>query len=156
MKNRLILIMRNILKRIQKGITYSLILPLVYLWSAQVSSLLTDLISPKITTTTQLEQLISTEREKVNPTNQSKIEIKLMPKNILYSGKATRLDNGNYIIEASFPYNEATIKHELYHIFRGHCDEIKDASKSLLQKGLKRIFYYEPTAKIYEVIGLQL
>jgi len=51
-------------------------------------------------------------------------------------------------LQREFYKTRSTVRHELYHIYRGDCEQELNA--------LRYIFIQEPRAKIYELTGLKL
>lgn len=69
-------------------------------------------------------------------------------------GKSRRFGN-TYIIQLNTAggKNDATLKHEVYHIADGHCDS---KTRNPLIFKLKYIFYWEPQSIMYEAFGWEL
>lgn len=108
--------------------------------------------SPNITTQSQLEELIKQERVKIDPENKSIIYSKLVEED---KGISRKLSDGKYsIFLGGIGANESTLRHELYHILDGHCEDgLEDGSN--LKKFVKYLFHDELQATIYQSTGLK-
>jgi len=115
-------------------------------------STISNKLSPKINSQTQLEEVVEREKKKLDPLNKFNISAKLSPRKVAVSRS---LRNGKYEIEIDENYaTESRVKHELYHIIDGHCDDVY-MIKSKLGRNLKYLFWYEPQAVIYQSTGLK-
>ena len=142
----------NVAKYGKKAISTFLVANTIYFGSLIGSGIVANVVSPKITSQTQLEQLVERERKKIDPKNNYNISA-----NLLSEDRATsrKLDNGDYQIEiGGFFANETTLRHELYHILDNHFQDAEEL-KSSFRVGLKYLFCYEPQARIYQVTGLK-
>jgi hypothetical protein len=77
-----------------------------------------------------------------------KKDIGVIVNDTIYVRCAGKVGEGKYEIYLSEPETRDIIKHELYHIADGHCDEPYSITKYL--------FWYEPQAAIYSLTGLKL
>ncbi len=107
--------------------------------------------SPKLTIT-KAKKLIKDEMKKLN----------LQNKNISWEftekcGSCTELKNGKYHINFGENAVENTVKHELYHIYRGDCDNHGEGVYNWIR--IKLILYpflFEFRAKLYASYGKKL
>ena len=75
----------------------------------------------------------------------------------VYGGVAQRISDGTYEIRiGGYGRNRATVRHELYHIYRGHCDDCIKKSKNPLLNHIDRNFRREIQACVYQAFGLKL
>lgn len=110
-------------------------------------------LSPKINSQIELEQLVERERKKINPNNNCVVFPILSSEN---EARSYRMFNGWYVIDIGGKMaHESSLRHELYHILDGHCDDVLK-SKSNFQRELRYLFIYESQAAIYESTGLKL
>jgi len=109
-----------------------------------------NLVSPRIQSQSQLERLLGQEWDKFDTSRKYNISVKLVKED---TGRSRKLYNGDYEVKIGGDLaNESTLRHELYHVFDGHCDDIHNVSPGLPRK-FKYLFWYEPQATIYQVTG---
>jgi len=129
------------------GITYSLFLAAVpWIISKRTR---------KITSQKQLEEAVLKESEKLGLTK--KINPRLVVKDRGYSEQQ---ENGSYtlVLGGNFA-NVYDVKHEVYHIHKGHCDFVRKYKSRLWEKTkslLRYVFRDEPQAVIYGCTGIKL
>ncbi len=119
-----------------------------------------ELMSPRINNQNQLEQILNRERKRAGINDNIIIDAKLSydKEEGSYS---QRYYKGSYRIVLSPDRfspkgsNLATLRHELYHIADGHCDDPKRFNYSKFQKELIYLFIHEPQATIYQITGLK-
>lgn len=105
-----------------------------------------EFISPKINNQSQLEQILNKEKKQAGIKKDIMLDVKLGcdEDGGSYSEK---ISEKKYKIRLSSPTSLSTLKHELYHIADGHCDNSFNR--------LKYFFIDEPQATIYEITGLK-
>lgn len=101
--------------------------------------------SPKITSQNQLEQMLETEKKRLNC--DKPVVAKLCDYDVAQSKKN---DKSVYEIDLGGKCSTlSTLRHELYHIADGHLDE------QICTNG-RYLFWEEPQATMYEAFGLRL
>jgi hypothetical protein len=113
---------------------------------------------PPKKTQEQLELVLGREKEKLDLNNKN-IEIIFNDK--IRNSNSKRLENGDYLINLSKNQRKTgVLRHEIYHIAKGHCDRrYKTQNINGFFDIGKRFFDYtfimEPTATIYSLTGLK-
>jgi len=73
-----------------------------------------------------------------------------------FAGSAPKLEDGTYEINiGGFAARRSLVRHELYHIHRGHSDALKDRQNDFINT-LDFLFRCEPQAIAYQVFRLKL
>ena len=113
---------------------------------------------PPKKTKEQLEIILNKEKKKLDLNNKN-IEIIFNDK--IRNSTAETKENGSYLISLSKNQrNNSVLRHEMYHIAKGHCDRYYNTRgiRGFLDIG-KRFFDYnfimEPTAAIYSLTGIK-
>jgi hypothetical protein len=107
----------------------------------------------------QLEVVLNSEKKKWNIEDKI-IEISFND-SIINSGSSKIKDNNYLISLARGQRNERLLKHEVYHVAKGHCDRhyLNVKTNKIYNLGI-RFFDYtfvtEPAATIYSLTGLKL
>lgn len=103
--------------------------------------------SQRINNQSQLEQILNIERKRAGIKNEMIINIS-MSNNKEDISEAEKIGEKYYQITLSpRSSNLSTLRHELYHITDGHCDETYN--------DFKYFFWNEPQATIYQITGLK-
>ena len=103
--------------------------------------------SPKISAQSQLEEQLLIERERLG-----------MDKNIVINAHignksfTTKTGSNQYELGLGDDANLSTLRHELYHIYDGHCDT---GNLTSIKGRLHYLFLEEPQATIYQTTGLK-
>ena len=114
--------------------------------------------APHEKTKEQLEIILSKEKKKFH-LNDKNLEI-VFNDNIKNSC-AGKIDNENYFISLSKKQrNENILRHEFYHVAKGHCDRRYETQNlnnffNIGMRFLDYTFIMEPTATIYSLTGLK-
>jgi hypothetical protein len=105
----------------------------------------------KIKSQEQLEMLVYTEAKKLG-LNSDNIYSKFNSKKI-----GVKMVNDNYCIHLKADYNSTknTIRHELYHIFKGHCFDRENIKNKLFNQ-IDYYFRRELQATIYGTFGIKV
>ena len=116
-------------------------------------------LGKSINNESELEERLQEEKTKLNFDNSIRISAYLSKDDEDYAG-SQKIGYNKYRITLSPKYHTvATLRHELYHIYDGHCDNLGKASCSnaeRLKKVIKSLYLYEPKAIIYDLTGLKL
>jgi len=109
------------------------------------------LFSEKISSQDDLDRITAEETEKLGMTRQ------VTPKfHENHEESARKLDDGTYEINiGGFGARRTQVRHELYHVHRGHCDDRRRIENGLINN-LDYLFRREPQAIAYEVLKLKL
>lgn len=104
-----------------------------------------------------MEIVLSKEKKKFD-LNDKNIEIVL--NDSIRVSSSRELDNGNYLISLSKKQrNKCVLRHEFYHVAKGHCDRRYESQKiNLFDIGIRFLdynFIMEPTATIYSLTGIK-
>lgn len=121
----------------------------LYILTLQGAGALSTINSPKIENQSQLEQQIEVERKKIVLNDNAKI--------IPSFGKesfAKKIGDNVYKLSLKKGATNSTLKHELYHILAGHCDQGQRLPTGL--KNPSHFLWYEPKAVIYQATGIKL
>ncbi len=119
------------------------------------AGILSKAINPRITSQTHLEKILPVERRSAGINDDVLLEI-LINQDIPRSADVIKLDDKKYRISISAnSLDLGTLRHELYHVGRGHCHTIS-TMKSGVQRAAYKTFIAEPQAMIYEVFGIKL
>lgn len=113
-------------------------------------------LSPKMNKG-ELEIILDKEKSKFDI---KKKDIQIFFDNNLRSSNARKIDNDVYIISLSRNQrNKMILRHELYHIAKGHCDRYSNyLDLNVFKVGMRFLdytFVMEPTASIYSLTGLK-
>lgn len=139
----------KIIKKLEKMILFPIGM---YFFLLGGTGVIRTIISPKIKTQYQLEQMIIQEKNKIKPHNNYIINGKLVSKHCAYSGK---IGNKKYGLEIGGLLNSKSIlRHELYHILDGHYENVGELND--FQKWAKYLLWYEHKAIIYEALDVKL
>ncbi len=144
--------LNNVIGYGRKAILTFLVANAAYFGGLIGSGVVANVPSPKITSQTQLEQLVEIERKKIDPKNNYNISARLVSEDEATSKK---LGQNEYEIRfGGFFANETTLRHELYHILDGHYRDA-DLSKDFQVGILEYLYLFEPQARIYQITGLK-
>jgi len=106
---------------------------------------LSTLFSQKIKNQSELELILQRERKKLDIPDEIYINVNWVAE----SSKAKKIGENKYEIDLRKGYqNVSVLKHELYHIKDRHLDH-----KTSL---IRYLFYEEPQATLYQVIGIRI
>ena len=110
--------------------------------------------SERITTQQQLEELLAEERKLLdNGREDVAVQARLFDETVGVAWRSPQ--DGVYRIKiGGFMAKRSILRHELYHVFDGHCDDFIGASKTFIR--LKSFFVHEPQATAYQVFGIKL
>ncbi len=143
---------KSTIKYGKKAISTILAANVIYFGGLIGTGLVANIVSPKITTQGKLEQLVKEERRKIDPLNNDNISANIF---LEKAASSRKLGDRSYQIEmGGFFATETTLRHELYHILDGHCDDNFELNPSLKNK-LRYIYWHEPQARIYQITGLK-
>ena len=115
----------------------------LYVLGLQGTQRISRINSPKIRSQSQLEEQLLRERERLGMNGKIVINTK-----IGNNSYTTKIRDNEYELNLKKNASLSTLRHELYHIYDGHCD-----TKHLTK--LPYLFWYEPQATIYEATGLK-
>ncbi|MEK6817681.1 MAG: hypothetical protein AABX80_02660 [Nanoarchaeota archaeon] len=137
--------MKNINKILEYG-KASLVASVLYATAILGIQVIPQEFSPKINKI-NLEQILNEERKRAGINDTTKINVQLSNEEEEVS-YAQKINNGEYkIVLPKISANKNVLRHELYHIADGHCDEEFT--------NLKYFFIHEPQATIYSITGLK-
>ncbi len=144
------------LSRMRYNISNAICIPIFLLsfWSLSLSvaSSLSQKESPRINNQSELETILKEERKKLLIKDNYAIHVNLTDKNI---GNAGKIKENKYKINLGGKFrNISCLRHELYHIADGHCDDC--LSRNIPYRIIKYLCYYEPQAILYQVAGIKL
>jgi len=115
------------------------------------------IVSPKIANQERLESLLDVERKNAGIADD--IEVKAYLGNESCAEKV-RDKSYEITIAKHFPFNDTcALRHELYHVAGGHCDDMHNFKNSYfgrLGNTVKFLWIYEPEAVIYSATGIKL
>ncbi len=134
----------------------SIVLPTIYFGALVTSEGLAPILSEQIKDQTQLEKICVEEIFKLDTNNQRKIIPKLSKESKAISRK---IGENEYEIEVGIlGATRHSVRHELYHIYGGHCDELYSLwiKKESTKKGLKYWFNQEPSSELYATFGIKI
>lgn len=109
--------------------------------------------SPKIRNQSQLEVKLAEEREKLK----GQIEDNVTINAVMIPGEtphATKISEKEYGIVLDTSESEWTLRHELYHVAKGHPYSATTKTPKII-RALKYLFWDEPQAAIYASTGLK-
>ena len=121
----------------------------LYILGLQGTSAISDIGQPRIEEQSLLEKHIEIERAKITENNDVKITAKIGE-----NSYAKKVGDNDYILSLKKGRSSSTLRHELYHILDGHCDENSELPLPL--KKLAYLFWHEPQAVLYESTGIKL
>lgn len=116
-------------------------------------------VSERITNQSELETMVEVERKKAGILEGVKINASLGDQSC-----SEKIDEDSYRLSLNkdgIHNSLATLRHELYHIARGHCDSLyppssRDSSLKRLRNAVKYLLINEPQAIIYSATGIKL
>ena len=150
---------KKIAKLTYKTVTNVGIAGFIYLTALTGNNSISSYNSPIIKNRSELELIINDERIKAGVNENYHIHVIFEDNKPNESASAAKIGKNNYLIRLpKKDSNLSTLRHELYHIADGHCDDVLEISKNSnsLKKLLKYLFVYEPQASIYQSTGLKL
>lgn len=114
--------------------------------------------SQRIETQAELESIVEEEAQKLG--------LKKRVKAFLHDGLKASSDKIRWYSEdgdfsyykidvGGFQAKRSTVKHELYHIHKGHFERRENIRSKILQE-LAYLFKYEPQATLYELFGIKV
>ncbi len=109
------------------------------------SQLVSRHFSPSINTQSQLEFILEEEKEKAGIPKTTKVSANIENERLVYSHKEG--DKKYKVVLAKENSQLVLLRHELYHIADGHCDQP--------YYFLRYFFWEEPQATIYSITGLK-
>jgi len=116
-------------------------------------------LSKSLENQSELEIVLEQERKKLDIDDSTKIRARIS-ENQDEDANAQRMNSNYYKITLSPKYHTiSTLKHELYHIADGHCDnlgKIPNSRAGRLKKIFKYLYIYEPQAVLYSMTGIKL
>lgn len=116
---------------------------------------ISDNISPKINSESQLESMLKEESKRADIGENVSIKIMLNAGDEGNHSYAEKLGEAGgvkcYEIGLRKGAHVSDLKHELYHIVAGHLESDEESFSA----DLKYFFWYEPQATIYELTGLK-
>ncbi|MBS3086589.1 hypothetical protein J4422_02710 [Candidatus Pacearchaeota archaeon] len=121
-----------------------------YLLGLAGLSSITRVFSERVNSQEDLDRIVKEEVEKLGITKPIKANFQTS-----YAGGAKKIGEGNYEINiGGFAARRSMVRHELYHIRKGHCEKIRE------EIGINDLFNYllkyEPQAIAYQVFGIKL
>ena len=126
----------------------------IYIFALGSVTLISKKDAPKIHSKSHLEQILDGERERAGIDEAVEIEVRLTNNDWEYN-HVKKVSEGKYkILLAPDGQNLSTLRHELYHIADGHCDDRARIENDFLNE-LDYFFRREPQAIIYALTGLK-
>ena len=133
-------------------VTYHTALYGLYTIGIIFSDTIGTMFSERIKSQGDLERIAAEEAEKLGMSKSFKVNFH---NSQLKEGHASKLDDGTYEINIGhFGSRRSIVRHELYHIHRGHSDDWK--KRTNLINILYYYFRWEPQAVVYEVFRIKL
>jgi|TARA_B100002003_G_C14131943_1_gene544379 hypothetical protein len=112
--------------------------------------------SCKINNEDHLEELVEQERNNIGMPGEYDIQF-VLSTNTDFSAFAEKLGENQYRVCMSTEYQTlSTLRHEMYHIFDGHCEDGQQKGLSSVMQGLKYLLFCEPKACLYSFSELKL
>ncbi len=147
--------MKKTLKIIKRASLSIGVLIFVYMVGLVAAEGLADAYSEEIKGKEDLYKALSEEKARLEKCQDYEIRIKLIDESDLPYAK--RICKDTYEIGVYETTNRSTIKHELYHIEKGHTDvKAPEDITEEIQWYTTYFFYEEPQAAIYELTDIRL
>lgn len=130
---------------------------LVYFGALFGVEIISNAVYPKISSQSDLEQILTRERETAGINKDTIINARISNKKDSFS-YAKKIFKGGYEIVLRKESSTAVLRHELYHIADRHCDHVfpKDNTIEKLDWFAKYLFWEEPKAALYGAFGWKL
>ena len=149
--------LQNVMKYGKKAISTFLVANAIYFGGFLIgANVIHRAFSPSIKTQSELELKLEEERKRLGIKDNIIIRANLSS-NPDDNSYAKKLEDNVYEInlEPEVGHNLDVLRHELYHIADGHCDDGEKVSDSFIG-GLKYLYIYEPQAVLYSISGIKL
>ena len=123
----------------------------IYITTFLGLNVISNLFSERIRNQEDLDRIIAEEAKKLGMTRQVTSKF-----HNTYEAVARKLEDETYKIDiGGSGANRGDVRHELYHVHRGHCDDRKKIENDFLNE-LDYLFRREPQAVAYQVFRLKL